>query len=213
MSFFPRSIVSHDAAPSSFHPLFRLLDDFDQYNRTSGNGNGNTNKHHQRPSMKSFNPKFDVREVGDAYELHGELPGIEQKDIEIEFVDAQTLTVKGHTERSYTTGTPPTAAIEDAAATKAIDGAPSGKQPSVEDEDTPQATPNTAASELAKKEKPKEPEAKYWVSERSIGEFARSFTFPVRVDQDQVRASMNNGILSVIVPKSKKIETKKITIN
>jgi HSP20 family protein len=210
MSFFPRSFVAHDAN-TSFHPLFRLLDDFDQYSRSSGNGT----KHHQRSSMKSFTPKFDVKEIGDVYELHGELPGIEQKDIEIEFTDAQTLTVKGHTERSYTAGTPPAGTLQGLASPATITSdAHKEHQPTVEDENAAQATPNTGASELAKQdEKPKEPEAKYWVSERSVGEFARSFTFPVRVDQDQVRASMKNGILSVIVPKSKKIEARKITIN
>lgn len=201
MSFLPRSFVTND--PSSFTPLFRLLDDFDTYNKSS-------EKTHQRPSMKSFSPKFDVKEVGNAYELHGELPGIEQKDVEIEFTDAQTITVKGHTEHSYNTG-PPTLGIEGSTGPAAITDTHKDHQPTVEDADAPRAT----SSELAKHEpqKSKEPEAKYWVSERSVGEFVRSFTFPVRVDQDQVRASMKNGILSVIVPKAKKSEARKITID
>ncbi|POS86991.1 hypothetical protein EPUL_001138, partial [Erysiphe pulchra] len=58
----------------------------------------------------------------------------------------------------------------------------------------------------------KEPENTFWVMERSVGEFSRSFGFPVPVDQDAVKASMKNGILSVIVPKAKKQESKKITI-
>src|ERR1700712_1002125 len=62
---------------TSFHPLFRLLDQFDSYQDNSG-------RPHGRSQMKTFNPKFDVKEVGDNYELHGELPGVEQKDIEIE---------------------------------------------------------------------------------------------------------------------------------
>jgi len=56
-------------------------------------------------------------------------------------------------------------------------------------------------------------QSKLWVSERSVGEFARSFTFPSRVDQDNVKASMKNGILSVLVPKAKKHESRKITIS
>jgi HSP20 family protein len=168
--------------------------------------------------MKTFNPKFDVKELENSYELHGELPGIEQENVEIEFTDLQTITVKGRTEHNYSSGTPP-AAIESSEATSAIteSGETDGHTPhkaTVEDEGaettgTSVDTPNTEAAEA----QPKAPEAKYWVSERSVGEFSRSFSFPVRVDQDNVRASMKNGILSVIVPKAKKPESRKITIN
>jgi len=170
--------------------------------------------------MKTFNPKFDVKEVTDAYELHGELPGIEQEDVEIEFTDIQTITVKGRTERSYTSGTPP-AAIEPAHATGAITEGETtntnNHKATVEDEGaesatTPVDTPKTETAEVVKAQ-PKPNEAKYWVSERSVGEFSRSFTFPIRVDQDGVRASMKNGILSIVVPKAKKHESRKIAIN
>lgn len=166
--------------------------------------------------MKSFNPKFDVKELKDTYELHGELPGIEQKDIEIEFTDANTLTVKGRTERSYTSGTPPTGSIESGKPTQAItEGYENvSHRATVEDEGAETTTTVAPTNEVAKsEEQPKEPEAKYWVSERSVGEFSRSFSFPVRVDQDAVHASMKNGILSIVVPKAKKLESRKITIS
>ena len=53
---------------------------------------------------------------------------------------------------------------------------------------------------------------RYWVSERSTGEFQRSFKFPTRVDQDAVKASLRNGILSVTVPKATAPTPKKITV-
>jgi HSP20 family molecular chaperone IbpA len=42
-----------------------------------------------------------VRESNDAYYLDGELPGVDQANIDIEFTDPQTLVVKGRTERNY----------------------------------------------------------------------------------------------------------------
>lgn len=42
-------------------------------------------------------PRFDVQETAIAFELHGEVPGIRQEDISIEFVDADTLVIRGHT--------------------------------------------------------------------------------------------------------------------
>jgi len=199
MSFFPQALISSD---SSFHPLFRFIDDFDQYSR----GSTNEPHRHHRGQLKSFTPKFDVKELKDGYELHGELPGIEQKDVEVEFTDNQTLTVKGRTERSYTAGTPPAGAIEGGKVTGEIEDKKQ-HQSTVEDE-------VADSQEVVKKEEQKQDDeaAKYWVSERSVGEFSRSFSFPVRVDQEGVKASMNNGVLSILVPKASKVESRKISI-
>lgn len=215
MSLFPRSFITNDPS-TSFTPLFRLLDDFENYRGNSSTPNG---RHHHGAPLKTFSPKFDVKELENTYELLGELPGIEQKDVEIEFTDAQTLTVKGRTERSYTSGTPPAGYVEGPSATGAITegGEHDHKvhKATVEDagEDGTTSTEVTHAKSEADANKPKEPEAKYWVSERSVGEFQRSFSFPVRIDQDSVKASMKNGILSIVVPKAKKHESKKITIS
>jgi len=220
MSFFPGSFfASPSANNTSFHPLFRLLDDFEQHSRNTGTGNEGR---HSRSIMKSFTPKFDVKELADAYELHGDLPGIEQKDVEIEFTDVQTITVRGRTERSYTSGTPPSGFIEGSASPAAIEGSEQSNKPvahkaTVEDEDAvmvtdPAANNNTDVATTGKDNAKEEPKAKYWVSERSVGEFSRSFTFPVRVDQEAVTASMKNGVLSITVPKAKKHESKKISI-
>ncbi|CAG8961493.1 hypothetical protein HYFRA_00013843 [Hymenoscyphus fraxineus] len=196
MSLFPRSYY---ASEPSFTPLFRLLDQFDNH-YTGGSGSG-------KQSLMSFQPKFDLKENETNYELHGELPGVAQKDINIEFTDAQTLTVHGRTERHYESGTPPAGFIEGSSGTKSIEN---GKhQPTVED--VPEG--KSSNNEVTKKtEEPKKETSKYWVSERSVGEFSRSFGFPGHVDQDGVKASMKDGILTVIVPKAKKPIGRKIAI-
>jgi HSP20 family protein len=213
MSLFPRSFISEPA--TSFGPLFRLLDDFDSYQSTSNR------YHHRSDIMESFSPKFDVKELPETYELHGELPGIEQKDVEIEFADDHTLTVKGHTEHRYVSGMPPARLVEASKANGEITegGETTSHNATVEDidEDAPATTEPTDVAKADvttdSKPEPKAPEAKYWVSERSVGEFSRSFSFPVRVDLEGVSASMKNGILSIVVPKAKKNESRKITIN
>jgi HSP20 family molecular chaperone IbpA len=164
MSLFPRT--------GEFAPLFRLLDDYDIHRSSRSDA-----------TIRSFAPKFDVRETSDAYLLDGELPGIFQKDIDIEFSDPQTLVIKGHCEREY---------------------------------QRPEAG-ETAVQKTGDKEKDKDKDEdksrhKYWVSERSIGEFHRSFNFPTLVDQDHVKASLKNGILSIIMPKAARPTGKKIAI-
>lgn len=59
---------------------------------------------------------------------------------------------------------------------------------------------------------PKKAAIKYWVTERSIGEFTRNFSFPARVEQDGVSANLKDGILTVVIPKSKKHEVRRIVV-
>lgn len=76
--------------------------------------------------------------------------------------------------------------------------------------------PSTAVAESAKPVPPQVPTttdtAKYWVRERSIGEFSRSFNFPQRVDHDGVSASLDNGVLTITVPKAKRHEVRRIAV-
>ena len=190
MSLFPRF------AAGEFGPLFRLLDDYDVHR---GFLNGSFSP------IRSFAPNFDVKEVKDAYQLDGELPGIEQKDISIEFTDPHTLVIKGRTEREYSSDSSPMhgrieETPEDVKSHKAT----------VEDEAN---NPETAI-EKSSAGVPAEaqPQSKYWVSERSIGEFHRTFSFPSRVDQNAVKASLKNGILSIVVPKAAAPQSKRISI-
>jgi HSP20 family molecular chaperone IbpA len=53
---------------------------------------------------------------------------------------------------------------------------------------------------------------KYWVAERSVGEFHRSWKFPARLDEENIKASLKDGILSIVVPKLKAQPPKKINI-
>jgi HSP20 family protein len=47
-----------------------------------------------------FQPKFDVVETPTSYVLEGDLPGLDKKDINIEFQDNETLVISGRVERS-----------------------------------------------------------------------------------------------------------------
>ncbi len=51
-------------------------------------------------------------------------------------------------------------------------------------------------------------------SERFYGTFERSLTLPCRVESEKAEASLKNGVLTVVVPKSQiaQKETKKLTI-
>ena len=171
--------------------------------------------------QQTFTPKFDVTEVAEAYELYGELPGLEQSDISIEFTDAQTLVIKGKTDRTSATTPAAEAAHTQPESSKDADtSSEKSHNATVEDEydeaDTPLVTPATTATATndatpQQQEQVQTPRAKFWVAERRVGEFARSFSFSQRVEQDFVTATLKNGILHVVVPKSQK--PKKVAVN
>lgn len=207
MAFFPRIVNNPD---TSFTPLFRFLEDFDQHTRQStGSSAGGSNG---RRGLFQWQPKFDIRETGDAYELHGELPGVSKENVEIEFPEPQTIHIRGRVERTYKAGSPPAGHI-----TEGGEGGGNSHKATVEEEaedKNKNQDNNNKSGEVAKKNDKKQTDnAKYWLTERNIGEFSRSFTFPSRVDQDAVSATFKDGILTVVVPKAKKHESRRITIN
>jgi len=179
MSLLPRLPSSFGPYRHEMGPFFNLFNDtFSELQKLSDT------------ASRTFAPKFDVKEAKDNYLLEGELPGIDQKDIVIEFADEQTITVKGRTERTREEGAPPTA---------------------TEVHDEPErASSSTEVTTTGPKEVAKhDPQHTYWVTERSVGEFARSFSFPNPVDHDNVKASMKNGILSIVVPKMEKAKSQR----
>ncbi|KAH6667807.1 hypothetical protein B0J14DRAFT_463268, partial [Halenospora varia] len=52
---------------------------------------------------KTISPKYDLIELPDSFRLHGEVPSVRQDDIEIKFTDPQTMTIRGRSERWYST--------------------------------------------------------------------------------------------------------------
>ena len=202
--------------------MFRLLDDYSAHVANSRGGAAFGG------SLRSFNPRFDVKETKEGYTLEGELPGVDQKDVTVEWTDHNTLQIKGRSEHNREEGTRPSAAVEAAPEKAQIDDTESSTgsyhKATVEDEysgtvaessSTADATPATtpAASEAATEQPKQQTNAsKFWVSERSVGEFSRTFSFPNRVDQENVKASLKNGILSIVVPKASAPETRRINV-
>jgi HSP20 family molecular chaperone IbpA len=190
----PRFSHSHTGR-SDFPSLFRVIDDFDRYAQQHlqlGSTQGDT-------SITSFSPKFDVAEQEKEYVLQGELPGVKPENVEIEFTDDQTLVVRGHSERKHTEGD--RSLLEGPQETKKVQGG--GKQ------DT-----SVSKGKEGKEEGTGEGKTtpRYWLSERSYGEFSRVFSFPAAVDQDKVQARFKDGVLDIKVPKAEKRGGKKITI-
>jgi HSP20 family molecular chaperone IbpA len=190
------SLIPRFPHSDRFSPLFQVLDDYTEHIARQFDTAGPLSL--SSTSTASFAPRFDVRETDEGYHLDGELPGIDQKDITIQFTGPQTLVIQGHTERSYSSGTPPPPSSDAASST--------GEKSNSTAEVDSAATAGDAVEPAENKT------GRYWVTERSIGDFTRTFNFPAPVDQDGVKARLRDGVLSVMVPKTAAPDTKRITI-
>jgi len=194
MSVLP-SIVSNDLGP-----LFRLLDDYDSHRSARAKPQPQTS------TVNAFQPKFDVRESKDRYELYGELPGVESPNsITLEFTNPSTVVVKGRVEKLPSLACSPFPVSSHSTCHKAT----------IEDEDESGSTGLAVTSPLSSLSAQHANPAlfKCLLSERSIGDFYRAFTFPTRVDQDAVKANLKNGILTVIIPKALAPTSRRIQIS
>ncbi|TLD32712.1 hypothetical protein PspLS_01001 [Pyricularia sp. CBS 133598] len=208
--FAPRSSVYEP----SYSGLFRLIDDFNNY-AVEANNNNNSSDAATTPKrgrsglisdMMSWTPKFDLQETPNTYILHGEFPGMDKKDINIEFTDDQTVTIRGRSERSHTHEEPADEDDGDAVVVPSTGEKKSDKE--VADKKSDEGKDN----KQVEKSNASQHKVKYWVSERSFGEFSRSFNFPARIDAGGVVAKLDNGVLNIVVPKMTKPQGRKISI-
>jgi HSP20 family protein len=56
-------------------------------------------------------------------------------------------------------------------------------------------------------------EDNYYRRERAFGKFERSFTLPVDVDSDKIKADYRDGVLKINIPKPEKQKPKQITVH
>jgi len=218
--FFPRTAESS--------PFFQLINEIERASQPQ--------KCQPRQHTRTFTPSFDVKETKEAYQLYGELPGLKQSDVNIDWADDKTITISGRSERRYKTASVEPATSEALATVEAPETTPtedgfeeitneqaSYQKPSVEDEgenSSATASPSDTADKTSDEQQPQQetakqaeaPAHKYWIAERSVGAFERTFQFPIRVEHDEVKASLKNGILSITIPKAKPLEPRKIVI-
>lgn len=110
-------------------------------------------------SGMDLSPRIDISETDSEYKIEAELPGINQKEIDVK-IDNNILTIKG------------------------------------------------------KKEDVKEEKEKnYHLRERYYGAFQRSISLPNNIEPEKIKASFENGVLNISVPKSDKRTPKKIEIS
>ncbi|KAK3317225.1 HSP20-like chaperone [Cercophora scortea] len=193
----PENLYSTDP---NFTTIFRLLDDFDTYSRevqdeegAGATGAGSASTRGPLPGRhgrhgRGLNPSFDIRETEDAYELYGELPGIERKDVHIELTEPNAILVRGHVDRGFDAG---------GGGKKGAGKKEEGGEEKEKEKDKRESGPATV---------------RVLQRERQVGDFAREFSFPGPLQEFEISARLDNGILKVVAPKSQPSKGRKIEI-
>ena len=152
-----------------------------------------------------FYNRANVSETDKEYTIEVDVPGYQKSEINLEYGhDGKTLIVSGKTEKSYEEGSAP----GETSRSVTVEEVPEeGEKPSQP------ASTSSAVAETSKDKSVGAPAApKYWVSERSVGSFTRSFSLPLGLDLGKARATLEHGVLTVVIPKAAKQKVSKITI-
>ncbi|KAI7898351.1 HSP20-like chaperone [Cokeromyces recurvatus] len=136
--------------------------------------------------LTSSYPATDMIETPEHYELHAELPGYDKSNIKIELADNHTLVLSG--------------SIKKQLESKSVEPDTDTDIENQSDKEKKQlATTQTRDNQVNIFN---EEGRQWWVKERISGSFTRSFSFPSPIKADNIKASYENGILKVIVPKT-----------
>ncbi len=137
----------------------------------------------QNPLLR---PSVDIKEDEKSIHVEAELPGLNEKDIDIQ-IEKGILTIKGEK-------------IEE-------------KQEKIEEKQEKIEEKQEKIEENEEKQEAKEDQAyKYHRVERRYGSFERSFKLPDYVKSEDAKASYKNGILKLEIPKEEAKAPKKLKI-
>ena len=145
--------------------------------------------HHDNRGEPLLAPDFDVRESDGYYFLEGEFAGIASKDdLNVEWVGRRTLLIEATINKV------------DEEAEWGIH-LPGSSPRTVEIEEAEARNSGELEHKHRSEKRIHGKELRVWMSERHTGALQKSFTFPVDVNADHMRARLTNGLVKILVPK------------
>jgi len=183
---------------SPFLPFYRgdqtVFDNFDDHPFL------NFNSSFFRDANLARANRANVSETEAEYKVEIEVPGYQKPEIAIEFgSDGRSLTISGKTEKTFE---------EESGRATTVEDVPEEGEKAQAPASTSTAVAETSGSKQVGRPAP----PKYWVSERSVGSFTRTFSFRSALDTEKAKASLEHGVLTIVIPKATKHAIRKINI-
>jgi HSP20 family molecular chaperone IbpA len=197
-SFHPLHTNLADGSSRPLHIIGQLINDpwytFDELRHRRHGGRERSGSSSSEPV---FVPEFDVHESENYYFLEGEFPGVKDKeDIHIEWVGHRNLVIDARIPK-----------VDEEAEWGILLGPPARREKEEEYEADVEIGESADRRHRERDqghhgEKRRHRDAlREFLSERNIGQYSRSFSFPHEVDPDGLKARLSHGLLKIIVPK------------
>ncbi|OSD07248.1 HSP20-like chaperone [Trametes coccinea BRFM310] len=177
-------------------PLFRMLEEPFGTRAPTYGGRHRPRDFFDDPFFNSpamLRPAVDVSEQGDKYIVEAELPGVKKENVNVRIGDGgRTLTIEGKVVRS------------EPQITEAPSSSATGSSGTVE-----------AASEGTQAVTQRQPESTALSTERLFtgsASFTRTVVLPQPVDSSKVTAKLQDGVLTVTVPKAEDVGSVQINV-
>ncbi|KFA68045.1 hypothetical protein S40285_08824 [Stachybotrys chlorohalonatus IBT 40285] len=201
--FFPRTVY-HTETP--FSSILRLLNELDEP----------TPSRRDCPVFQKSVPRqphFSVGETPDAYVLRGELPGLNKNHVAIDLTEPQKLVIRAryggtpiNSEEKEEVATCDTASESAHSHQATVEDDAEGDGFEVVDDNSKKPQKNAAESQTKPVEQAKQ-------AENDVTEYSRTFKFAYPVDYESMTANIKDGLLTVVVPKPKKTDPRRIIVN
>lgn len=150
----------------------------------------------------SFAPRVKLVEHGNEYKIEAEVAGFPKEALTIDFPDARVLRLSGKFEQENNHNPKSADFAPEAVAART---SPAAQSSSCSTEVT------TTAADHEKQLGSKN--GRIWHNERISRSFTRNIGLPGAIDTDAVKASLENGVLSIVLPKLEKAtSTKRVQI-
>lgn len=136
-------------------------------------------------SLLSRFPLSDIQESNHQFTIHAEIPGVKPDDLSVKVVGDDTIQMCGIINQNNNNEN-------------------HEKQQQQQNMNESHHANNTSASASASSSSSASVPAassKWFSHERLLGHFERSFTLPTKIKADQVKATCDNGVLTIEIPK------------
>jgi len=144
--------------------------------------------------------RTNVTELENEYKVEVEVPGYEKAELDVEFaLDGRSVTISGKRETSFEEESPAEESKE-------------GKEKEEKKEKPEKEKKHRWLTRRSRETAVGRAIPRYWVSERSVGEFSRTFRFAAPVNSEKATARLENGVLTLIIPKTAGPSGQKVTI-
>jgi HSP20 family protein len=152
----------------------------------------------------------DIREDQDHVYIEADLPGFRKEDVDISIEDG-VLTITA--ERREEIEEPATGGTGQDQRRSAAEGQEQARGQSLAQAGQPQQEGRQVQPAQGRQIHARQPQGNYLLRERRVQRFVRSFTLPPNVDESNIQAMLENGVLRITLNKRQESKARRVKVS